>query len=178
MSGGYTAEQRLADAVNKYFDDPLGYVMFNWPWDTEESIQKVRLVEPYKSRYGCEWGPDKWACEFLDELGQEIKKRRFTGKESVSPIRFSTASGHGIGKSTLVSWLIMFILDTRPMSKGVVTANTGDQLRTKTWAELSKWHNMALTSDWWVLSMGRGSMSIARNSEKYKATRIVTGKQC
>ena len=158
-----TPNEKLADYMARFFADPLGYVMFVFPWDTDPLIQQVPLTDEYKTRFpNCKYGPDKWACEFLDQLGEEILKRKFTGKQSVAPIRFSTASGHGIGKSALVAWLIMFILDTRPMSKGVVTANTSEQLRTKTWAELAKWHSRALTSHHWKYTSGRGAMSLYR----------------
>ena len=153
----------LMQDLSSFYDDPLGYVMYIFPWNTDIGIQNVRLHENYKERFpNCEFGPDKWACEFLDELGEEIKQRKFDGTKSVTPIRFSTVSGHGIGKSVMVAWLIMFILDTRPYSMGVVTANTSDQLRTKTWPELAKWHSLALTAHLWQLRTGRGSMSLAR----------------
>lgn len=160
---GLTSDQRLADAIATFCRDPLGYVMFAFPWDTEESIQKVELAPEYQERFSCKYGPDKWACEFLDDLGEEIKKRNFTGKSAVPPIRFSTASGHGIGKSTLVAWLIMFLLDCYPFSMGVVTATTSDQLRTKTWAELAKWYSLSITKHLYTYNNSRGSMAIYRN---------------
>lgn len=161
-----TLDEMLAEDISKFYDDPLGYVMYIFPWDTEKSIQLVPLKEPYASRYKCEWGPDTWACEFLDDLGREIRRRKFDGKSAVEPIRFSTASGHGIGKSTLVAWLIKYILDTRPFAKGVVTANTSDQLKTKTWAELAKWNSLSLTEHLWQYSSSRGSMSIYRKGDE------------
>ncbi|KKL44557.1 hypothetical protein LCGC14_2364490 [marine sediment metagenome] len=98
-----TPNEKLATQMSKFFADPLGYVMFVFPWDTDPLIQQVPLIGEYKTRFpNCKYGPDKWACEFLDQLGEEIKKRKFDGKKSVAPIRFSTASGHGIGKSALV----------------------------------------------------------------------------
>ena len=154
-------DERLMDEIATFYADPLGYVMFAFPWG-EDQLTLVELVEPYASRFNSKYGPDKWACEFLDELGEEIKQRNFDGTHSVDPIKFSTASGHGIGKSTLVAWLIKFILDTRPMSKGVITANTSEQLRTKTWAELAKWNAMSITSHLWHYTSGRGSMSLSR----------------
>jgi hypothetical protein len=126
----------------------------------------VKLTPEYRERFNSEWGPDKWACEFLDDLGKEIRERGFTGSQSVAPIRFSTASGHGIGKSALVAWLIMFILDTRPYAKGIVTTNTSDQLRTKTWAEVGKWHSRAISSHFWNYTTGRGAMSLSRVGKK------------
>ena len=161
-----SVEKELAETLKHFYADPLGYVMFIFPWDTDPSIQQVELVDPYASRFNSKYGPDKWACEFLDDLGKEIKKRGFNGKDAVDPIRFSTASGHGIGKSALVAWLIKFILDTRPFSKGVVTANTGEQLRTKTWAELGKWHRLSLTEHLYDYAVGKGSMSLARKGFK------------
>lgn len=161
-----TPDEMLSREIAKYFFDPLGYVMFAFPWTTDPSIQMVTLQEPYASRYNSEFGPDKWFCEFLEELGEEIKKRSFNGRDSVDPIRFSTASGHGIGKSAGVAMLIKYILDTRPFSKGVVTANTSDQLRTKTWAELAKWNSISITNHLWHYTSGRGSMSIYRKGSK------------
>ncbi len=156
-----TANEQLMEALGQFYDDPLGYVMFVFPWDTEESIQMVPLAEKYRKRFNCKWGPDEWACEFLDQLGEKIRERNFDGKRAVLPIQFSTASGHGIGKTVLTSFLIKFILDTRPRSKGMVTATTATQLRTKTWAELGKWHKMSLTNHLFRFSAGRDSMVLA-----------------
>lgn len=161
-------DQDLADILAKFYADPMGYVMFAFPWDKDKSIQLVELQEPWASRYNSKYGPDKWACEFLDDWGREIKERGFDGVNAVDPIRFSTASGHGIGKSALTSWIIKFILDTRPFSKGVVTANTSEQLRTKTWAEVGKWNSMSVTAHLWDYLSGRGSMSLSRKNPKHK----------
>ena len=160
------ADRELTKDIKMFYDDPLGYIMYIFPWRTDPSIQQVPLLEPYKTKYNSEWGPDKWACEFLEQLGHEIKDRKFNGHKSVLPIRFSTASGHGIGKSAMVAWLILFILDTRPRAMGVVTANTGDQLRTKTWAEVAKWHHLALSSHFWEYTNSRGNMSLSRKGSK------------
>jgi hypothetical protein len=159
-----SVEEQLVDQIARFYDDPLGYVMFNWDWENDTSIQIVELVEPWRSRYGCKYGPDKWACEFLEQWGAEIRKRGFTGKAPVPPIQFSTASGHGIGKSVLVAWAIKFIMDTRPFAKGTVTANTDVQLRTKTWATLGAWHSKSLTAHWCDFNTGRGAMSL-RNKQ-------------
>jgi hypothetical protein len=57
-------------------------------------------------------------------------------------IREAIASGHGIGKSALVAWLILWAMSTFKDTKGVVTANTETQLKTKNWAELAKWFRL------------------------------------
>ena len=168
----------LAQALSKFYDDPLGYVMFAFPWDTEASLQVVRLPKQYQDRFNCEWGPDLWACEFLDQLGAEIRKRGFDGTMPVEPVKFSTVSGHEIGKTALVAWLIKFILDTRPFSKGSVTAVTDEQLRTKTWAELGKWHYQSVTAHWFNFNTGRGAMSLAHVDPKYAGTWRCDAKTC
>jgi hypothetical protein len=156
-----TKEQlEILESVGKFYDDPLGYVMYSFPWDTDPSIQLVKLSSPYKEKFNCVYGPDVWLCEFLDRLGEEIRKRNFDGKNAVDPIMFSTASGHGIGKTAGVSMLIKFILDTRPRSKIVVTACTAPQLQSKTWAELAKWHKISITKDLFSYSSGRDSMGL------------------
>ena len=171
-----TPDQVLADALGKFKHDPLGYVMFCFPWDVEVSIQIVRLADgveevltkedrarrdEYRARFPhCKYGPDLWVCDFLDQVGAETLRRKFDGRTPVSPLYFATVSGHEIGKSALVAWLTKWILDTRPHSKGSLTAVTDEQLRTKTWAEVGKWHNMSLTRHWYDLSSSRGNMSL------------------
>jgi len=54
--------------------------------------------------------------------------------------------------SALVSWLILWSMSTCVDCKGVVTANTEVQLRTKTWSELAKWHRLAINGHWFKLT--------------------------
>ena len=178
-----SVEQEIAEICESFREDPLGYVMFAFPWDEDQSIQVVPMAEgvekymtdedrwrrdEYRKRYPeCKFGPDLWACDFLDQWGKEIKKREFDGTTPVDPIRFTTVSGHEIGKTCVVAWLIKFIMDTRPFSKGSVTAVTDEQLRTKTWAELGKWHHMSITDYRFKYSTGRGSMSFSHINPGY-----------
>ena len=165
--GKATTDEELASLIGRYYDDPLGYVMFVFPWDIYKPIQLVELQSPYKERFpNAKYGPDAWACEFLDDLGREIKSRNFNGHTAVNPIQMATASGHGIGKSVLVAWLIKFIMDTRPFSKGTITANTAEQLKTKTWAEVGKWHKMSMTEAWFIYNSGRGAMNLSHKDHK------------
>lgn len=48
-------------------------------------------------------------------------------------------SGHGIGKTAVESWLIIWFLATRPFPKVPCTAPTQHQLWDILWAEISKW---------------------------------------
>lgn len=153
-------DRQLQEIISGFYADPLGYVMFNFPWDTDPSIQMVELPKKYRDRYNSRYGPGAWCCDLMEEWSQEIKLRAFDGRNAVEPIRFSTVSGHGIGKTTTTAFVIKFIHDTRPFSRQTVTAVTDAQLRSKTWAELAKWHNASLTKHWSELTSGRGAMAL------------------
>ncbi len=113
-----------------YAFDPYGWVLYAFPWGEGELA-------------GFD-GPDTWQREQLEAIGAKLRgadaqTRIPTGREIV---REATASGHGIGKSALVSWLILWAISTFEDTKGVVTANTETQLKTKTWSELAKWFRL------------------------------------
>lgn len=67
-------------------------------------------------------------------------------------VQIAVSSGHGIGKSALVSWLILWAISTKANTKGVITANTEHQLKSKTWAELAKWHRLSIVEDMFEVS--------------------------
>ncbi|HAZ61034.1 MAG TPA: terminase [Gammaproteobacteria bacterium] len=158
-------EADLAADMARYYDDPLGWVMYAYPWDTDPGLQLVRLSEPWASRYPCKHGPDAWACEYLDTVGAEVRRRGFDGRAPVPALQMAVASGHGIGKSTLTAWLVGWIMSTRPHARGVVTANTSEQLATKTWAEISRWARLSITAHWWDITTGRGAMSMRHRQQ-------------
>lgn len=82
--------------------------------------------------------PDIWQCEVMRDIA--------------SNQRVAVASGHGIGKSALIAWLIHWFISTRPDPQIVVTANTKNQLDSKTWRELAKWNKQARNSSWFEQS--------------------------
>jgi hypothetical protein len=156
------AQAELARDIGGFYADPLGFVMYAYPWATDPEIQVVELQEPYASRYNCKYGPDEWACRVLDQIGKEVRKRAATGLKTVSPLQFAIASGHGIGKSAMVGWLVNWIMSTRPHAMGTLTANTGAQLETKTWAQVAKWTKKCVTRHWFDVHTGRGSMKMSQ----------------
>lgn len=139
----------LADQIAEFYAEPLGFVLYAFPWGEEHTLLEN------------EAGPRKWQWEFLEKWGAEIKARRFDGVTPCEPIQFSFASGHGIGKSALSAWISLFIMSTRPHSKGVVTATTSPQLKTKTWAELGKWRKLCMTGHWFHFNASQGNMNLS-----------------
>lgn len=55
------------------------------------------------------------------------------------PSRISIVSGHGIGKSTLLSWLILWFLFVRVLSQVATTSPSKEQMYDVLWKELKKW---------------------------------------
>lgn len=153
QSGEYQTGQVdliLADQCASFYANPLGWVLWAFDWG-------------YGELAGFD-GPDEWQRDVLSDIGTAVTGRRFNGVNPVDPIREATASGHGIGKSALTSWLILWIMSTRPYAKGIVTANTGDQLRTKTWGELGKWRSRCIVGHWFEYNNGKGSMNLYHKS--------------
>lgn len=136
----------LADECSQYYADPYGWVLWAFDWGHGE-------LEGFD-------GPDDWQRDLLIEVGEEVRKRGFNGITPVDPIREATASGHGIGKSAITAWIILWIMSTRPFAKGIVTANTSDQLKTKTWGELGKWRSRCIVGHWFEYNNSRGSMTL------------------
>lgn len=128
-------EQDLIDLVTGYSLDPLGYVLFAFRWGQGE-LAKFS-------------GPDQWQRETLALIGDALMDGKLSVEEAV---QVAIASGHGIGKSALVAWIILWAISTYEDTKGVVTANTENQLKTKTWAELAKWHRLCINSHWFELT--------------------------
>lgn len=158
---GQTAElshdQVLLRDIGGFYQDPLGYVMYAWPWGSQPAFRVVKLPEPWCDRYDSEFGPDGWACEYLEALGESIRGRGFDPDTPVTvlPVQMAVRSGHGIGKSALVGMIASFILDTRPGARGMVTANTGPQLHTKTWPQIKNWKSSACTAHFWRILENR-----------------------
>lgn len=128
-------------------DDPLAFVMFVYPWGV-----KGTPLEHFA-------GPRKWQRRVLKKIRNHIA----AGKELnlAKLLRLARSSGRGIGKSALVSWLIDWFNSTRIGSTVIVSANTEDQLRKVTWAELAKWTAMSIHQHWWEI------VGIVRNPAKW-----------
>jgi len=124
----------LIDEIAAFAQDPPGFVLFAFPWGEPGTV--LADVD----------GPRQWQREVLAELGRRLREG-YAGAE-LSPILIARASGHGVGKSTVAAWVILWGLSTMPNARVVVTANTDSQLRTKTWPEVTKWLRLMINRDW------------------------------
>ena len=122
-------------------DNPLAFVMFAFPWG-----QPGTPLEHFK-------GPRKWQREVLQNIADHIKENK--GKVDFNTLRHAVSSGRGIGKSALVSWITIWMLTTRIGSTTIISANSESQLRSVTWAEITKWLATAINSHWFEVSATR-----------------------
>lgn len=121
----------LADELATFEFDPYGFVLWAFPWG-----------EPGTS-LADEQGPEEWQREQLERIGRKLLE----GDELGAVVEEDASAGHGVGKSATVAWLILWAISTRAETRGVVTANTDHQLRTKTWAEVGKWHHLFIAKE-------------------------------
>ena len=124
-------ERDLLEDIVSLSQDPLSFVYYVFRWDEGE-------LEGYD-------GPRKWQTAYLKRLGERLRAGEVNAYEA---IREAVCSGHGCGKSALVAWIILWAMSTFEDCRGIVTANTENQLKGKTWPELAKWHRLSINSHW------------------------------
>lgn len=126
-------EDQLIEAIAECTHDPVRLVEKVYPWGKNELKDSE--------------GPRPWQKEILSYVGG-----RLTGPGTrFQPCMVAVASGHGIGKSALVSMFIHWATSTCEDTKVIVTANTGTQLATKTVPEIHKWFRLSTNSHWWEM---------------------------
>jgi hypothetical protein len=127
---------QLVEDIARFVSDPLGYVRYVYPWGVPGTPLAGKAIRT-------------WQAEVLESVGEQL---RAGARDLGQIIAEAVASGHGIGKSALVAWLVAWALDTREDTRGIVTANTDTQLRTKTWPEVGKWRRLGLTAEWFEVT--------------------------
>jgi hypothetical protein len=122
-------------------NDPLAFVLMTFPWGKPGTP-----LENFT-------GPRRWQRDVLREIGRHCTENQ--GQIDFDTLRLAISSGRGIGKSALVSWVVLWMLSTRIGSTTIVSANSEAQLRSVTWAEITKWLSMAMNSHWFEISATR-----------------------
>lgn len=136
-------EATLMRTARSFQNDPEGFVWWCYDWEKMAEAEGLDVSEV---------GPDDWQIDVLHTLGEELKKRDPAEPEYreviTGAIRLAVASGHGIGKTALICWLIHWFISTHPNPQITVTAGTKTQLTGKTWRELAKWQRWAINGHW------------------------------
>ncbi|HEV6968099.1 terminase [Roseateles sp.] len=153
----------LPAMAGRLYAEPLAFVLFAFDFGVDPALRLVKLPAPWSDLYDSEFGVEAWVAETFDDISRCVTERGFDGTKAVDAVRISTASGHGIGKSSATAMLVNFLMTTRPNARGVITANTAPQLESKTWAELAKWTRRSVFAEWFTVTTGRGSMKMVHN---------------
>jgi hypothetical protein len=132
---GTNKVNQLIDKIAGFRHDPLGCALFSFPWGEDGELKDYN-------------GPRVWQREIMQTIGEQLK----AGGTNGAVVRVAIASGHGIGKSALISMLVHWGLSTCVETKIICTANTDTQLRTKLWPEVSKWFKLGINASWFNVS--------------------------
>ena len=139
-------EQQLLTDIFTFKYDPLGFVLYAFPWGVKGTpLEKIKQ-------------PRTWQIEEFRRIGAHLMADR--GKQAIglppTPLYLAVSSGRGPGKSAFLAMLDLWVMSCWPGSTTIVTANTETQLRSRTMAELGKWHTMAINAHWF----DKSSMSL------------------
>lgn len=129
-----TPEEEIIQLAADCDKDPLRWSELAYDWGVGE-------LEEYD-------GPRAWQREAFAQIRDHLQDpaTRF------QPLMLARASGHGIGKSAFIGMVTNWALSTCDDCKVVITANTDNQLRTKTSPEVGKWARLSITSNWFDIN--------------------------
>ena len=124
-------------------DDLYNFVMAAYPWGKKGSV-----LEHYD-------GPKVWHKQDLKDMSDHILSNQRRMSQGKPPIMWksATAAGRGPGKSARMAWLANWMPTTRIGSTTIIAANTEAQLKSRTFAEISKWTNLLINNHWFEQSV-------------------------
>lgn len=144
----------IAEDLDRFRHDPLGFVRYAYPWG-KQGTSLARLA-----------GPQQWAVDVFEHIRESLTA------DPYKPILIAVASGKGITKSATASQLAQWAMCTFSDCRGMVTANTEQQLMTKTWPEFTKWYQLLICKRWFRLSKTALVNATEEHSETWKFDRV------
>lgn len=117
--------QRIKSEYKARYD--LGLRMKGKHWDAFVATVKPFWFKPYEDGKHITWQQTLVLFGITKALLGHV------------PLRLSIVSGHGIGKSTLMSWLILWFLYVHPFCQIASTSPSKEQMYDVLWKELKKW---------------------------------------
>lgn len=154
VRSGVDPELQLIEDIASFTHDPQGFAMYAFPWGQGELAGVDR--------------PRDWQWETMGVIGDHLSnpETRF------QPLMVSVASGHGIGKSAEMGMILNWAMSTCEDCKVVVTANTENQLRTKTWPEIGKWFRLAINKHWFNVTATKVASVDPEHTDSWKADAV------
>lgn len=135
-------EQELLESILSYKRDPEGFVLYAFPWGVKNTP-----LEKFS-------GPRKWQVDEFVRIAKACEENKFRISMGMSsnPIYLAISSGRGPGKSAFLAMLSCWLMSCWIGGTNIITANTETQLRSRTMAELGKWHGMLINRHWFEKS--------------------------
>jgi hypothetical protein len=122
--------EQIADELVECRSDPLAFVDRMFDWANEPELKGK--------------SPERWQREILRTIRDGLP----LGKA----VRIACASGHGIGKTCLTSWIVLWAMSTCRDCQGILTASNEAQLSTRNRAELRKWYRLFRGREFFTLT--------------------------
>lgn len=144
-------EQELVNDLYGFRYDPLGCALYSFAWGEGELAESD--------------GPRIWQSEMLGDLRDHLQNPA----TRYQVYREAIASGHGIGKSADISMVIHWALSCWEDARIVITANTGDQLATKTVPEVKKWFRRAINAHWFNVRAETIKINDDKHADNWRA---------
>lgn len=149
-----TPDEELIEDIASFTHDPEGFALYAYEWGSGELAD----VD----------GPRAWQRDVMRDIAEHLQCEATRHM----PLMLAVASGHGIGKSALISMLADWGMSTCEDCKIVVTANTDTQLRTKTWPEISKWFRLAINEPWFSVTATSIAARDAGHTKSWRADAV------
>ena len=141
-TGPSQKEQDLIEKILEFKYDPLGFVLYAFPWGVKNTpLQKFK-------------GPRTWQVQEFEKIKTHMEQDKFRKQMGLGPLvlYLAISSGRGPGKSAFLAMLDCWFMSCWIGGTNIVTANTETQLRSRTMAELGKWHGMMINKHWFEKS--------------------------
>ena len=131
-----TVEEELLADLASLANRPYDFVLWAFPWgEAETELENRTKLEP-------------WQAQILLDLQHDLLEAQKTEAKCLAEAwQAAIRSGHDVGKTALLSWIILWGISTREDTRGRATANTRNQLETILWSELAKWHRLFIARD-------------------------------
>jgi hypothetical protein len=112
--------EEIADELVEVRSDPEAFVDRMFDWANEPELRGK--------------SPEKWQRAVLQAIRDGLPLNK--------AVRIAVASGHGVGKTALTSWICLWAMSTCRDCRGILTASNEAQLSTRNRAELRKWYRL------------------------------------
>src|SRR5208283_797786 len=100
-----SASKEIIDDIAGFCADPLGFCSYAYPWGEPGPLETESIRE--------------WQADILGVIGKHLQSPfRF------QPLKIAVASGHGIGKTSLIAMISDWAMSTCDDCRVLITANT------------------------------------------------------